>query len=195
MACSGTGLKKDGQGHLFPLNVTCLDVTETHFYRVSTLEVYVVNAVDDKRIVKEFRFLGWPKDSFPKHADLLEFLQLVNEWAGRSKPKVVHCSDGSTRCGTLVALDIQCHRLWEQRYVNVAEGVIRLFRERLGFSLRQSILPSSIGHWLLHMLKSYMSRQDLLTGDNFTVQSYVFIFQPCVFLLKILLKENRTPKS
>ncbi|XP_063432359.1 uncharacterized protein LOC134714762 [Mytilus trossulus] len=101
-------------------------------YIVSVLEIKDIenNLV---REVRHFWYTCWPSDSTPEPISLVKFvLDTRSYYEDSGAPVVVHCSPGTGRTGTLIAIDI-CMRSYEdKRSVNVLNTVYTMRKERAG---------------------------------------------------------------
>ncbi|CAG2221350.1 unnamed protein product [Mytilus edulis] len=101
-------------------------------YIVSVLEIKDI----EKNLVREVRhfwYTCWPSDSTPEPISLVKFvLDTRPYYEDSGAPVVVHCSPGTGRTGTLIAIDI-CMRSYEdKRSVNVLNTVYKMRKERAG---------------------------------------------------------------
>ncbi|KAG7502980.1 receptor-type tyrosine-protein phosphatase-like N isoform X1 [Solea senegalensis] len=97
--------------HIYEVNLVsehiwCKDFLVRSFYlkNVQTQET---------RTVTQFHLLSWPADDIPTSTrPLLDFRRKVNKcYRGRSCPIIVHCSDGTSRTGTYILIDMVLNRM------------------------------------------------------------------------------------
>ncbi|XP_059583559.1 receptor-type tyrosine-protein phosphatase-like N isoform X3 [Alligator mississippiensis] len=67
----------------------------------------------ETRTLTQFHFLSWPAQGLPATTrPLLDFRRKVNKcYRGRSCPIIVHCSDGASRTGTYILIDMVLNRM------------------------------------------------------------------------------------
>uniref|UniRef100_A0A8C7Y9G5 Protein tyrosine phosphatase receptor type Na n=1 Tax=Oryzias sinensis TaxID=183150 RepID=A0A8C7Y9G5_9TELE len=97
--------------HIYEVNLVsehiwCKDFLVRSFYlkNVQTQET---------RTLTQFHLLSWPGDGIPTSTrPLLDFRRKVNKcYKGRSCPIIVHCSDGTSRSGTYILIDMVLNRM------------------------------------------------------------------------------------
>jgi len=67
---------------------------------------------NETRTVTQFHFLSWSENGAPSVKSLLEFRRKVNKsYRGRASPVLVHCTTGTARTGTYLAIDIVVNRI------------------------------------------------------------------------------------
>ncbi|XP_070693630.1 protein tyrosine phosphatase receptor type Na [Pempheris klunzingeri] len=97
--------------HIYEVNLVsehiwCKDFLVRSFYlkNVQTQET---------RTLTQFHLLSWPADGIPTSTrPLLDFRRKVNKcYRGRSCPIIVHCSDGTSRAGTYILIDMVLNRM------------------------------------------------------------------------------------
>ncbi|XP_028989803.1 receptor-type tyrosine-protein phosphatase-like N isoform X1 [Betta splendens] len=97
--------------HIYEVNLVsehiwCNDFLVRSFYlkNVQTQET---------RTLTQFHFLSWPAQGIPTSTrPLLDFRRKVNKcYRGRSCPIIVHCSDGTSRTGTYILIDMVLNRM------------------------------------------------------------------------------------
>ncbi|KAF7649586.1 hypothetical protein LDENG_00139060 [Lucifuga dentata] len=97
--------------HIYEVNLVsehiwCKDFLVRSFYlkNVQTQET---------RTLTQFHLLSWPGDGIPTSTrPLLDFRRKVNKcYRGRSCPIIVHCSDGTSRTGTYILIDMVLNRM------------------------------------------------------------------------------------
>ncbi|XP_068184750.1 protein tyrosine phosphatase receptor type Na isoform X2 [Antennarius striatus] len=97
--------------HIYEVNLVsehiwCKDFLVRSFYlkNVQTQET---------RTLTQFHLLSWPADGIPTSTrPLLDFRRKVNKcYRGRSCPIIVHCSDGTSRTGTYILIDMVLNRM------------------------------------------------------------------------------------
>ncbi|XP_054887338.1 protein tyrosine phosphatase receptor type Na [Poeciliopsis prolifica] len=97
--------------HIYEVNLVsehiwCKDFLVRSFYlkNVQTQET---------RTLTQFHLLSWPSDGIPTSTrPLLDFRRKVNKcYRGRSCPIIVHCSDGTSRAGTYILIDMVLNRM------------------------------------------------------------------------------------
>ena len=72
--------------------------------------------------VKQFQYTGWPEEGVPDvGTGLIDLVGQVQKWQRNSgtHPIVVHCSGGSGRTGTFIAISILLERLKTEGVVDV----------------------------------------------------------------------------
>ena len=72
--------------------------------------------------VKQFQYTGWPEEGVPDAGTgLIDLVGQVQKWQRNSgtHPIVVHCSGGSGRTGTFIAISILLERLKTEGVVDV----------------------------------------------------------------------------
>ncbi|XP_061579700.1 protein tyrosine phosphatase receptor type Na isoform X1 [Cololabis saira] len=75
---------------------------------------YVKNVqTQETRTLTQFHLLSWPGDGIPTSTrPLLDFRRKVNKcYRGRSCPIIVHCSDGTSRAGAYILIDMVLNRM------------------------------------------------------------------------------------
>ncbi|CAC5383376.1 Receptor-type tyrosine-protein phosphatase F,Receptor-type tyrosine-protein phosphatase S,Tyrosine-protein phosphatase 10D,Receptor-type tyrosine-protein phosphatase gamma,Receptor-type tyrosine-protein phosphatase delta [Mytilus coruscus] len=101
-------------------------------YIVSVLEIKDI----EKNLVREVRhfwYTCWPSDSTPEPISLVKFvLDTRPYYEDSGAPVVVHCSPGTGRTGTLIAIDICMRSFEDKRSVNVLNTVYKMRKERAG---------------------------------------------------------------
>lgn len=101
-------------------------------YIMSLLEVKDIehNLV---REVRHFWFTSWPVDSIPEPISVIKLiLDTRVHYEDSGAPVIVHCSSGTGRTGTLIAVDI-CMRSYEsKRVVDILGCVSSMRKERAG---------------------------------------------------------------
>ncbi|KAG7227453.1 hypothetical protein INR49_005267 [Caranx melampygus] len=94
------------QVNLVSEHIWCKDFLVRSFYlkNVQTQET---------RTLTQFHLLSWPADGIPTSTrPLLDFRRKVNKcYRGRSCPIIVHCSDGTSRTGTYILIDMVLNRM------------------------------------------------------------------------------------
>uniref|UniRef100_A0A3Q3EBM8 Protein tyrosine phosphatase receptor type Na n=1 Tax=Labrus bergylta TaxID=56723 RepID=A0A3Q3EBM8_9LABR len=97
--------------HIYEVNLVsehiwCKDFLVRSFYlkNIQTQET---------RTLTQFHLLSWPADGIPTSTrPLLDFRRKVNKcYRGRSCPIIVHCSDGTSRTGTYILIDMVLNRM------------------------------------------------------------------------------------
>ncbi|XP_029386099.1 protein tyrosine phosphatase receptor type Na [Echeneis naucrates] len=97
--------------HIYEVNLVsehiwCKDFLVRSFYlkNIQTQET---------RTLTQFHLLSWPADGIPTSTrPLLDFRRKVNKcYRGRSCPIIVHCSDGTSRAGTYILIDMVLNRM------------------------------------------------------------------------------------
>uniref|UniRef100_A0A674PJI9 Protein tyrosine phosphatase receptor type Na n=1 Tax=Takifugu rubripes TaxID=31033 RepID=A0A674PJI9_TAKRU len=97
--------------HIYEVNLVsehiwCKDFLVRSFYlkNVQTQET---------RTLTQFHLLSWPANGIPTSTrPLLDFRRKVNKcYRGRSCPIIVHCSDGTSRTGTYILIDMVLNRM------------------------------------------------------------------------------------
>ncbi|KAK2839669.1 hypothetical protein Q5P01_013409 [Channa striata] len=97
--------------HIYEVNLVsehiwCKDFLVRSFYlkNVQTQET---------RTLTQFHLLSWPADGIPTSTrPLLDFRRKVNKcYRGRSCPIIVHCSDGTSRTGNYILIDMVLNRM------------------------------------------------------------------------------------
>ncbi len=69
----------------------------------NSLEVEIVEAGKEVRMINQIHYIGWPDNGMPSAAaDILHILSLISK--NTSQPIIVHCSAGIGRSGTLVVI-------------------------------------------------------------------------------------------
>lgn len=97
--------------HIYEVNLVsehiwCKDFLVRSFYlkNVQTQET---------RTLTQFHLLSWPANGIPTSTrPLLDFRRKVNKcYRGRSCPIIVHCSDGTSRTGSYILIDMVLNRM------------------------------------------------------------------------------------
>ncbi|XP_064608836.1 mucin-2-like [Liolophura sinensis] len=101
-------------------------------YIISTL---VLKYMDRNltREIKHLWFTNWPQSNNPDPITLIHFIQEIRPfYEEHTSPVVVHCSPGTGRTGTLIAIDI-CMRMYKDtRTVDILKCVSEMRHERAG---------------------------------------------------------------
>ena len=88
------------------------------------------------RPVKQFQYTGWPEEGVPDTSEDLFYLmdRRVQRWQWNSgnHPIVVHCSGGTGRTGTFIAISNLIERLKTEGVVDVFHTVRTLRLQRPG---------------------------------------------------------------
>ena len=85
--------------------------------------------------MKQFQYTGWPEEGVPDNGSgFIDLIGQVQKWQRSSgdKPIVVHCSGGTGRTGTFIAIDILLERLKTEGVVDVFQTVRALRLQRTG---------------------------------------------------------------
>ena len=85
--------------------------------------------------MKQFQYTGWPEEGIPDAGTgLIDLVGQVQKWQRNSgtHPIVVHCSGGSGRTGTFVAISILLERLKTEGVVDVFHTARTLRLQRPG---------------------------------------------------------------
>ncbi|XP_034041811.1 protein tyrosine phosphatase receptor type Na [Thalassophryne amazonica] len=97
--------------HIYEVNLVsehiwCKDFLVRSFY-VKNIQT------QETRTLTQFHLLSWPADGIPTSTrPLLDFRRKVNKcYRGRSCPIIVHCSDGTSRSGTYILIDMVLNRM------------------------------------------------------------------------------------
>ncbi|XP_062616050.1 uncharacterized protein LOC134277756 [Saccostrea cucullata] len=85
------------------------------------------------REIRHFWFTSWPVDSVPEPISVIKLiLDTRVHYEDSGAPLIVHCSSGTGRTGTLIAIDI-CMRSYEnKRVVDILGCVCNMRKERAG---------------------------------------------------------------
>ncbi|XP_072294215.1 receptor-type tyrosine-protein phosphatase C [Eucyclogobius newberryi] len=115
-----------------------VEVTSTEVTPVFVSHTMSVRHVKRKecRAVRHYEFLKWAEGDVPEKQELMELLKEVRGRCGSSKtlrtsPALVHCSDGSTRTGLMVALWNLLDSAETEKLVDVFQVVKTLRKERV----------------------------------------------------------------
>uniref|UniRef100_A0A1A8Q7Z0 Protein tyrosine phosphatase, receptor type, Na n=1 Tax=Nothobranchius rachovii TaxID=451742 RepID=A0A1A8Q7Z0_9TELE len=119
--------------HIYEVNLVsehiwCKDFLVRSFYlkNVQTQET---------RTLTQFHFLSWPGDGIPTSTrPLLDFRRKVNKcYRGRSCPIIIHCSDGTSRTGTYVLIDMVLNRMAKGvKEIDIAASLEHIRDQRRG---------------------------------------------------------------
>uniref|UniRef100_A0A1A8J4Y3 Protein tyrosine phosphatase, receptor type, Nb n=1 Tax=Nothobranchius kuhntae TaxID=321403 RepID=A0A1A8J4Y3_NOTKU len=119
--------------HIYEVNLVsehiwCNDFLVRSFYlkNVQTQET---------RTLTQFHFLSWPAQGIPTSArPLLDFRRKVNKcYRGRSCPIIIHCSDGTSRTGTYVLIDMVLNRMAKGvKEIDIAASLEHIRDQRRG---------------------------------------------------------------
>ena len=115
------------------------------------------------REVTHFQFLQWPERGAPSSPDsLLLFLFEARPHVKKSLgPVVVHCSPGTGRTGTVVAIDV-CMRAYEENQrVDVVAVVNDIRRDRAG-----AVQTKDQFRFIYAALAEYATRLGDASNDN-----------------------------
>ncbi len=83
--------------------------------------------------MKQFQYTGWPEEGVPDSGSgFIDLIGQVQKWQRSSgdKPIVAHCSGGTGRTGTFIAVSILLERL-------KTEGVVDVFHTVRGLRLQR----------------------------------------------------------
>jgi receptor-type tyrosine-protein phosphatase N len=115
--------------HLVSEHIVCDDYLVRNFY----LKNVVTN---ETRTITQFHFLTWTEYTVPAIRSLIEFRRKVikSHHHGKSKPIVVHCSDGCGRTGSYCLVDLVLNRIAKGtvKEVDVGATVEHLRDQRIG---------------------------------------------------------------
>ena len=106
--------------------------------------------------MKQFQYTGWPEEGVPDAGTgLIDLVGQVQKWQRNSgtHPVVVHCSGGSGRTGTFIAISILLERLKTEGVVDVFHTGRTLRLQRPG--LIQTVVSSSIHQYTYHLTSSH----------------------------------------
>ena len=85
--------------------------------------------------MKQFQYTGWPEQGVPDSGSgLIDLIGQVQKWQRSSgdKPVVVHCSGGTGRTGTFIAVSVLLEKLKTEGVVDVFQTVRTLRLQRPG---------------------------------------------------------------
>ena len=111
--------------------------------------------------VKQFQYTGWPEEGVPDAGTgLIDLVGQVQKWQRNSgtHPIVVHCSGGSGRTGTFIAISILLERL-------KTEGVVDVFRTGRTLRLQRPGLIQTVVS---------SRRQVIYTNNTYHLSPYTF---------------------
>lgn len=101
-----------------------------------TLSTFKLHDLDKNlcRDVYHCWYTGWPPQGVPEDvSSVVSFLIEARRFVSRNQgPTVVHCSPGTGRTGTVLAVDVCMHELEERRRVDVPRVVFKLRQDRSG---------------------------------------------------------------
>ncbi|KAK0057932.1 mucin-22 [Biomphalaria pfeifferi] len=101
-------------------------------YIISKLEVQHLRKIE-KREVYHFWYTCWPSHGLPEPISLVKLvLDTRPKYEGGSGPLIVHCSPGTGRTGTFIALDLCMHQFEALRMVDLLKTVYTIRQERAG---------------------------------------------------------------
>ncbi|KAK7011683.1 mucin-22 [Biomphalaria glabrata] len=101
-------------------------------YIISKLEVQHLRKIE-KREVYHFWYTCWPSHGLPEPISLVKLvLDTRPKYEGGSGPLIVHCSPGTGRTGTFIALDLCMHQFEALRMVDILKTVYTIRQERAG---------------------------------------------------------------
>ncbi|RUS77463.1 hypothetical protein EGW08_014769 [Elysia chlorotica] len=87
----------------------------------------------ESRPIHHFWYTCWPTKSLPEPISLVKLvLDSRTKYEDAGVPVVVHCSPGTGRTGTFIALDQCMHQFETRRTVDVMKTVYSLRQERAG---------------------------------------------------------------
>lgn len=101
--------------------------------------------------VKQFQYTGWPEEGVPDAGTgLIDLVGQVQKWQRNSgtHPIVVHCSGGSGRTGTFIAISILLERL-------KTEGVVDVFHTGRTLRLQRPGLIQTVVRFLQTLILVY----------------------------------------
>ena len=89
-------------------NVKFIESIKEDNFTIATYKVDVPKACPVPREVKVFKYVGWPQGGVPKSNQLKKFIETLHSTSEYvpNRPAIVHCSGGSGRTGTFIAIDI-----------------------------------------------------------------------------------------
>ncbi|KAL3094812.1 hypothetical protein niasHS_006107 [Heterodera schachtii] len=94
-------------------------------------ELWIERKGMPRRKVFQWHFRNWPDSAQPSRIEaLLDFIQTIRSSAKRS-PFLVHCSTGSGRTGTFIALDLLLDKLHREQIIDVKAIVALLRAQRI----------------------------------------------------------------
>uniref|UniRef100_A0AAY5EZL6 Protein tyrosine phosphatase receptor type N2 n=1 Tax=Electrophorus electricus TaxID=8005 RepID=A0AAY5EZL6_ELEEL len=119
--------------HIYEVNLVsehiwCEDFLVRSFYLKNV-------QTNETRTVTQFHFLSWMDQSVPESArTLLDFRRKVNKcYRGRSCPIIIHCSDGSGRCGSYILIDMVLNKMAKgAKEIDIAATLEHLRDQRAG---------------------------------------------------------------
>ena len=103
--------------------------------------------------MKQFQYTGWPEEGVPDASTgLIDLVGQVQKWQRNSgtHPIVVHCSGGSGRTGTFIAISVLLERL-------KTEGVVDVFHTSRTLRLRRPGLMHTVVSRTDCHVKEYMT--------------------------------------
>ncbi|CAL1526116.1 unnamed protein product [Lymnaea stagnalis] len=101
-------------------------------YITSQLEIHHLRKIE-KREVYHFWYTCWPAHGLPEPISLVKLvLDTRPKYEGSGSPLIVHCSPGTGRTGTFIALDLCMRQFEERRIVDVLKTVYLMRQERAG---------------------------------------------------------------
>ncbi|KAK3593777.1 hypothetical protein CHS0354_014316 [Potamilus streckersoni] len=85
------------------------------------------------REIHHFWFTNWPSDSEPDPLSMVKFvLDTRPHYEDSGAPVIIHCSPGTGRTGTFIAVDISMRMFEDKRKVDVQQCVYKMRQERAG---------------------------------------------------------------
>ncbi|XP_076817985.1 uncharacterized protein LOC143463404 [Clavelina lepadiformis] len=175
--------------------------------------IFILNrSISKNRTVTQFQLLSWPDHGIPlTTSDMIYLRRMVNEtWQKQATgPIVVHCSAGSGRSGTFIAMDNLCSELEQRGKVDVAGEVLRMRGNRM--DMVQTLPQYVFIHKLLlesHMLpgSDILAPEftELIFKDNWNeklskefkrLQHLHTISPACSYTSKILFMDENKPQK
>ncbi|XP_012936897.1 receptor-type tyrosine-protein phosphatase zeta [Aplysia californica] len=101
-------------------------------YIMSTLEINNLRKIE-KRQIKHFWYTCWPMKGTPEPISLVKLvLDTRPAFENKGSPLIVHCSPGTGRTCTFIALDLCMRQFESRRLVDVMKTVNNMRHERAG---------------------------------------------------------------
>ena len=148
-----THMNAHTQASLFPI-YTCTHA-HTHTHTLSYTQTHTLLFIQDGSSlpVKQFQYTGWPEEGVPDAGTgLIDLVGQVQKWQRNSgtHPIVIHCSGGSGRTGTFIAISILLERL-------KTEGVVDVYHTGRTLRLQRPGLIQTVVSFFNGMLYSTLS--------------------------------------
>lgn len=127
-------------------------------YVVTTLRLLHAEENDEHLDVEHYWYMKWTAEQFPTDTSgVIAFLQEINETRKSSEgPLVIHCSDGLSCSGTLIAIDIARHQLENDSTVDISNIVTNIRQDRRGMILTKEqyvYIYQVLSDWTEDLLK------------------------------------------